>query len=210
MANKFEGGVRAGSTSVSVTMTMQSSSTFLGITGLISSNFTLGYYRQGSTPVNVPTAALALPDTAWAQGGIVEVDSLNLPGEYRIDWPDAAFASGADWVILSARVAGSMPSTLKLPLTTNVLQTGDSFALVNTNLDAKISTVPAGVLTAFQASTDWKKLIANVEGHFAFTPPTAYPGTGTLTLYTKDGVTLLSTITLTFNSNKVITDRTAA
>lgn len=56
------------------------------------------YARQGAARVAITTATLAALTTAWTSGGFKEVDATNMPGVYRLDVPDAAFASGSDFV----------------------------------------------------------------------------------------------------------------
>ena len=57
---------------------------------------------------------------AHADGGFVEVDATFMPGFYRCDYPDLAFASGADEVTLQLVVApanNAVASPLKIQLT---------------------------------------------------------------------------------------------
>jgi len=69
---------------------------------------------------------------------------------------------------------------------------------------------PAATLTAFQASADWKLFLADVDGAYAYTPPVAFPGTGTLVLKDKTNTTTLATITLGFDSGQNIISRSVA
>ena len=96
--------ISAGSTSQSIQVHfMQDSSGSAGEpkTGLLhnTSGLTIKYRRPGATESTISLVALdgtpALDDT-WTSGGFLEA-SL---GQYRLDLPDAAVASGADHVVV--------------------------------------------------------------------------------------------------------------
>lgn len=74
-------------------------------------------------------------------------------------------------------------------------------------LIAAMASLPASTLAAFQATTDWMKMVGNVDGAFAFTAPSVYPGTGVLVLKNKANTVTLATITLTFDANQIIIAR---
>lgn len=61
-----------------------------------SAGIVLSYARVRSARVAITPADLAAITTAWTSGGFKEVDAANMPGVYRLDVPDAAFAVGAD------------------------------------------------------------------------------------------------------------------
>lgn len=66
------------------------------------------------------------------------------------------------------------------------------------------------ILAAFQADVEWQTLLANANGDWVLTPPVAFPGTGTLVLKDKAGAVTLATFTLTFNADKVVTERASS
>lgn len=74
------------------------------ITGLLFSDIETGgsasYMRQGAARVDLTLITLASASATHADGGFVEVDATNMPGVYRCDFPDAAFAAGVDQSIL--------------------------------------------------------------------------------------------------------------
>jgi hypothetical protein len=288
MSDKIQGGIRAGSTGVSLSVLLRKTADSTELTGQTYAGVTCSYVRQGGTVVNVPGQNLGSVTAAWTAGGFIEYDSVLQPGSYRMDWPDAAFQAGADWVQLTVKAGTSFAFTERIPLTSNSLQTGDSYARLGTpvngsivsdiaalkiDLDAGVTltapgltavtgaifnataasyntagsmgakinsaasaadpllnSVPgtyavgtagyvlgnaasagaAATLAALQASTDWKRLMAQAEGCFSFTPPTSYPGTGTLVLRDKTNTVTLITVTLTFDANKVIIAKTTA
>ena len=51
------------------------------------------YVRESGSRVNIPLVSQTV-NGAYTSGGFVEVDSVNMPGLYRIDVPNALFASG--------------------------------------------------------------------------------------------------------------------
>lgn len=103
MADKFlsPGSIKAGSTSVSLVIELRAGTTGLPITGIAHTDLTsASYLRQGGTRTDIVLGALAAVDSVYASGGWKELDAVNLPGLYRFDVPDAAIATGADWVIV--------------------------------------------------------------------------------------------------------------
>lgn len=68
------------------------------------SGIDLWYRREGGLSVDITEADLASPalDDAWADGGFLHIND----GEYRLDVPDAAFATGANYVDFGGIVTG--------------------------------------------------------------------------------------------------------
>lgn len=93
-----------------------------GLTGLVynSSGLACAYWREddgntGGTAVTLATATLG----TWASGGFKEKDSSLLKGEYEFGIPDAALATGANWVIVMfvGGPLGLVPRTIVIDLT---------------------------------------------------------------------------------------------
>jgi hypothetical protein len=78
------------------------------LTGLDHTDLTsASYMRQGGARVAItPLSTLAAADSAHADGGFKEVDATNMPGVYRFDPPDAAYAdiAGVDKVLIHLAV----------------------------------------------------------------------------------------------------------
>ena len=73
--------------------------------------FDLQYTRFGAAPATkVDATALAATDCTHADSKMFEIDSTSSPGLYRVDWPDAAFATGVDGVVLVVSGTGFHPS----------------------------------------------------------------------------------------------------
>ena len=139
MANKLQGGILAGSTSVSLPVELRTAADSTATTGKAYTDVAASYWRQGGVRVEITPDTLAAANSAWASGGFVKVDDTNMPGVYRFDVPDAAFAANADWVVITVVVASSFVENFYFPLTTNVIQTGDSFARIGAPVAASIS-----------------------------------------------------------------------
>jgi hypothetical protein len=86
--------------------TSQSIEVYLGVTGLTATTAGLNarYNRTRSVSVSIPLVARTITQ-AWVAGGFAEVDSVNMPGLYRLDLPNAAVAAGADDVTVVVRGA---------------------------------------------------------------------------------------------------------
>lgn len=88
-------------------------------TGLLFSDIETGgsasYQRQGAARVDLTLITLASASAAHADGGFILIDDTNMPGLYRVDYPDAAFATGVDFVTIQM-VAASDKNTVVRPL----------------------------------------------------------------------------------------------
>lgn len=86
--------------------------TAVTITGL-----DLQYTRSGAAPATkVDATALSATDDAHADNQCIAVDATSSPGLYRCDWPDAAFATGVDKVILVVSGTGYFPAVEEIQL----------------------------------------------------------------------------------------------
>ncbi len=92
--------IMAGSTSQSITLFIQdsSSTTGAGLSGLTFATANLAAYYTfagaNATAAVINLATLAGVTSAWSSGGFVEVDSVHMKGVYRLDLPNAVLASG--------------------------------------------------------------------------------------------------------------------
>lgn len=109
--------VAPGSQDVTTYFAMWLVSTGGEATGLAPTDFDLQYVRSGVAPsVKVDATALASAGATHVDNSVIEVDATDQPGLYRIDWPDAAFASGAREVLLTAKCAAAWTETLRVAL----------------------------------------------------------------------------------------------
>ncbi len=119
--------------------TSQSIELYLGATGLTfaTSGLAAYYVRNQSAPVAI-TLVTQTPTGAWTSGGFAEISSSLVPGVYRLDVPNAAFAAGASDVTIVVRGAsGTNGAVLTVTLSSGGLtaaQTAD--AILNRKLDS--------------------------------------------------------------------------
>jgi len=87
-------------------------------TGLLynSAGAIASYVRTRGTRTAITLATLAATDSAHSDGGFIEVDGTNTKGLYRLDIPDAAFASGVDEVIIHIGFTGVFEESLAIEL----------------------------------------------------------------------------------------------
>lgn len=115
-----------GATSQRIVVFIQSSiaTNGAGLTGLTSSSSGLTWYywrpdtgNSGGTPVSLAAATRG----TYTSGGIVEIDSTNLPGFYELGLPTGVTASTSDtptWVVMMLQGATSMvPCAVEIQLT---------------------------------------------------------------------------------------------
>ena len=94
--------VHAGETDVSTYFVMRLDSDGALASSLTPTDFDLQYTRSGATAsTKVDATALGSVGAAHSDNTVIECDSASSKGLYRIDWPDAAFATGVREVILA-------------------------------------------------------------------------------------------------------------
>jgi hypothetical protein len=123
--------------------TSQSIELYLGATGLTASTSGLSarYNRTRTASVDIPLVARTIGQ-AWLSGGFAEVDSVYMPGVYRLDLPDAAIEVGADDVTIVVRGAsGTNGAVMTIKLSSGGLTAAQTASAV---WDASV----AGYVTA--------------------------------------------------------------
>ena len=112
--------------------TSQSIELYLGATGLTfaTSGLAAYYVRNQSAPVAI-TLVTQTPTGAWTSGGFAEISSSLVPGVYRLDVPNAAFAAGASDVTIVVRGAsGTNGAVLTVTLSSGGLTAAQTAAAV--------------------------------------------------------------------------------
>jgi hypothetical protein len=112
--------------------TSQSIELYLGATGLTFSTSGLAayYVRNQSAPMAI-TLVTQTPTGAWSSGGFAEISSSLVPGVYRLDVPNAAFAAGASDVTIVVRGAsGTNGAVLTVTLSSGGLTAAQTAAAV--------------------------------------------------------------------------------
>jgi len=165
MANKMFGAVVVGTTDLSLEITLHNSTTGAGLTGVAFGSVTTYYYRQGvASATQITMATLAANNTVHTDGGWKEIDATNMPGVYRFDSTDAAFATGAEWVHFNIRVTGADPVNLTVPLNNlSIGTTGGVLLQPTTHTSAVIPTV--SVLTGHTVQTGDSYAVVNHASH---------------------------------------------
>ena len=90
-----------------------------GLTGLVFNTASLvAYYVRPLGSATAITLATQTVTGAYSSGGFVEVDTTNMPGVYRLDVPNAVFATGVDKAVVMLKGATNMaPVLLEYQLT---------------------------------------------------------------------------------------------
>lgn len=96
--------LKKGSTSRSITLRIVDASTGAPVTSAVynSSGIALWYRREGAVKTSITAVTLSALTDAWTSGGFLHVGD----GVYRFDIPDAAFASGANYVDIGGTITG--------------------------------------------------------------------------------------------------------
>jgi len=103
--------IKKGSVNVTDYIYIGDSAAFTPETGITIADLDLQYVRNGAAPsAKVDATALAATDTAHTDNYMIEIDATDQPGLYRVDWPDAAFATGVDTVICTVKGTGFQPA----------------------------------------------------------------------------------------------------
>jgi hypothetical protein len=134
-----------------------------GLTGLVwnTANLVWYYYREaqgtGATQVTLATMTLG----TWATGGFVVVDATNMPGVYEIGIPNAALATGADFVTMVLRGATNMaPVTLEIELVN--VDLADSVRMGLTGIPNAVADGPGGLIVSDAGGLDMDAMAGNI------------------------------------------------
>ena len=114
--------IQKGTTSQTLLIFIQdsTSTSVSGLTGLTnaSSGLSWYYYREGAGTGATQVTLAAQTLGTFTSGGFVEVDQTDMPGWYEVGVPDAALASGADFVGMQLKGATNMsPVNIEVQLT---------------------------------------------------------------------------------------------
>lgn len=92
-----------------------SSTTGGGLTGLVfnSAGLTAYYVTERGSATAITLVTLASATAAYSSGGFIAVDGTNMPGLYRIDIPNAVFATADKSVVLLKGATNMAPVLLE-------------------------------------------------------------------------------------------------
>lgn len=162
--------VQKGATDRSVTLHIMDSTDGTPETGVVfnTSGIDLWYRREGAAKTSITEATLAALTTAHTDGGFLHISD----GDYRLDLPDAAFATGANHVDFGGTVTG-------------MIVVGGRVRLVDYNLEVNFSTNAApgasgGLLISGSNSGTTTLGALTITGATTHTGATAYTGAVTM------------------------------
>lgn len=132
------------------------SSTGLGKTGIsFNASGLNGHYVRNAGSATTITFASQTATGAWISGGWAEVDQIRMPGIYRVDLPDAIFASGSDKAVVYIKgVTNSIPVTLEYQLTAANPNTFTEASIGNTVWSNATRTITGGTVTSITNPVD--------------------------------------------------------
>lgn len=109
-------------------------------TGLLFSDIETGgsasYQRQGAGRFDFALVTQTVTGS-HTDGGFIKIDDTNMPGLYRLDVPDGAFVSGADFVVIQL-VAASGKNTVMRPIVIDLSPPVHIVSLVPEILDESV------------------------------------------------------------------------
>ena len=129
------------------------------VTGLVFGDIETGgqasYMRQGAARVDAGTVITMTVAGAHSDGGFVQVDATNMPGIYRFDAPDAAFATGVSQVYLQLLIA-TAKNAIAAPLVIDLVADPLHTQLTETYAaDGTVPTLEEAILLVQQMLTDF-------------------------------------------------------
>ena len=109
--------IKKGSTDVTRYVMLRDSADGTPETAYTITSLDLQYTRnRAAAAAKADATALAAVDSAHGDNQAIQVNATSSPGLYRIDWPDAAFATGVDKVLLVVSGAGLDPAVEEIDL----------------------------------------------------------------------------------------------
>lgn len=114
--------IKAGSTDRSIEFVLLGATSNAPATGLTIADLDASYARTRSAAVKNDLTALSAVTDAHADNQAIEVHATFQPGVYRVDFPDAAFAAGADFVTLAITGAAIKPAHQRFALVGNTAE----------------------------------------------------------------------------------------
>lgn len=134
-------------------------------TGLTITDLDIVYARDRAAAVKADLTALSAVTDAHSDNKAIEIDATNAPGLYRVDFPDAAFASGVDRVQLIINGAAIKPAVIEVELVSKLVSDLNDAAAA-----PSAATVASQVRT--ELGTELGRIDATISSRNATTPPT--------------------------------------
>jgi hypothetical protein len=150
--------IKKGSTDISVILRAIDSTTGLPKTDFAynTAGIDLWYRRNGSTVTSITEATLAAVDSAHSDGGVIHIGN----GYFRLDSPDAAFATGANSVFFGGTATGVIIIGTELQLVNHDVEDGVRLGL--TALPAAAADAAGGLPISDAGALDLDTLLATL------------------------------------------------
>ena len=145
--NQFNNGIAAGSTGIDVPVVLRAVADGTEMAAVAATSVAASYQRQGAAVTTFAVSALGSPTAAWSAGGWVAKDATNQPGHYRLDVPDAAWAEGANFVVVAVKVASAFVFYEKYPI-------NDAFSTFQITGHVKVGTSPTATAMTITLDAD--------------------------------------------------------
>lgn len=152
----FQRSITAGTTSVSIYVTVRSTTTSAPVTSLVynSAGLSFSYRRPGAAAVSITLAELADSTAAWSSGGFIHIAH----GVYRLDLPDAAVAAGAVDVVVSGAATSAFVEPvvigLSMPVQTAAISSGAVTATAIASDAITAAKIASDAITAAKIAAD--------------------------------------------------------
>jgi hypothetical protein len=165
----YNGGVERNASAITISpaSTSQSIELYLGATGLTFSTTGLAayYVRNQAAPVAI-TLVTQTATGAWTSGGFAEISSSLVPGVYRLDVPNAAFAAGASDVTIVVRGAsGTNGAVLTVTLSSGGLTAAQTASAVWDALSASYTSAGSMGARVLQTTVDNRPAEVGASNH---------------------------------------------
>jgi len=146
-----------GSTNISIDLYIKDDTAFTPETAVVwnSAGIDLKYRREGAATVDITEASLSALTDAHADGGFLAIGF----GSYRLDVPDAAFATGASTVTIIGTVTGMIVDPVEIQLVD--FDPEDAVRLGLTALPNANSDAPGGLPISDAGGLDLDTQLAN-------------------------------------------------
>lgn len=140
------------STSHSIVVRLQNTSDGSSAVGVTITGLTIAYTRERAAAVSTTATALSTVNAAYSSGKAIEIDGTNAPGDYRVDFPNAAFAAGVNSVtlVVNGPTCFSRPVVVQLVDLTDVVLMATDLANLR---DMSKNAVTAGTVSDAAATT---------------------------------------------------------
>lgn len=180
--------VAPGSTDVTTYFKLVDPATGVPETGVTISTLDATYVRDRAAAVKADLTALDAADSAHSDNKGIEVDGTNAPGLYRIDWPDAAFASGVSRVQLVVNGAAIDPAVIEVELAAWVTPITGATVRAVTGDDAALA-----VASTALANTTWTDARAGYLDKASYLPAVAAGAAGGVFIAGTNAATAITT-----------------